>query len=331
LQDADRRTPVKWAALRQRVLRWLPATFVVVAAGLAIYAVVRHGHDLRAAFAKLGALPLLESLGLGLLGTYLVARVWIEIVRGLGARPPLYSSTRAYFVSQLGKYVPGSVWPALAQMEYGRRTKIGRMTMLNANMTALALNVAVGLAVAAACLPFAGPQALRHFWWALLALPFVLALLHPRVLPAALNPVLRRMRRTTIDQRLPWSAVLRAAIWGVLSWILFGLHLYVMARVIDGDSWHLVAACIAGILVIPVPAGAGIRDAVIVVTLAAVMSTSDALAIAIASRVLLILTDLILGAGHGAIPQRRRSTVDRPRADRVIAPSSDAQPGSRGT
>ncbi len=42
------------------------------------------------------------------------------LLNDLGSPLPPAGSLRVFFLGQLGKYVPGSVWPAVAQMELGR-------------------------------------------------------------------------------------------------------------------------------------------------------------------------------------------------------------------
>jgi uncharacterized membrane protein YbhN (UPF0104 family) len=71
-------------------------------------------------------------------------------------------------------------------------------------------------------------------------------------------------------------------------------------------------AVAVGVIFIPAPAGAGIRDVALVAALSSGLGATDALAAALASRVMLVVVDLVL-AGLGA--------VIRPRGE-VPAPDS---------
>ena len=53
-------------------------------------------------------------------------RVWQTLLAGLGSPLPVPAAGRILFIGQLGKYIPGSVWPILAQMELGARAKVPR-------------------------------------------------------------------------------------------------------------------------------------------------------------------------------------------------------------
>ena len=68
----------------------------------------------------------------------------------------------------------------------------------------------------------------------------------------------------------------------------------------------MALAWAVGLIVIPAPAGAGVREAVLIATFAPQIGAPAALAVALASRVLLVLADVAL-AGLGALvrPARR--------------------------
>jgi hypothetical protein len=243
-------------------------------------------------------------MSFGMLGTGATFLVWRQMLLGLGVDAPRVSSFRVYFVGQLGKYLPGSVWPVMAQMEFGKKEGIARRTMLAANALSLALCLAVGLILGAALLPLTSTSALQTFGWFYLFLPFLLALLHPRTIPGLLDWLFQRMGRAPLGQRVAWSVMLRAAGWALLSWILLGLQLYALTsglgvdgpRVLAGAIGGFALAVSAGILFIPAPAGAGVRDLVLIATLGVSMTGAQALGIGLASRVLLIIVDLLMAA-----------------------------------
>jgi uncharacterized membrane protein YbhN (UPF0104 family) len=104
----------------------------------------------------------------------------------------------------------------------------------------------------------------------------------------------------------------------VASWLGFGLQVGVLTASIGhrGASVYVVSigamalAVPLGILFIPAPAGAGVRDVVLVFVLKAVLTSGQALAVVVVSRVLLICCDLILAGLSGTI--RRGSASAAP-------------------
>jgi len=214
----------------------------------------------------------------------------------------------------VGKYLPGSVWPVVSQMEFGRRQGIARRTMLAANVITLALSLTVALILAAVLLPLSSPDALGRFWWTFLLLPPLAACVHPRTLPALLDRLFRLIKREPLNQRMTGRSVVAAMLWSALSWLLLGLHLYVITHALGAHGPGGLAAAIGGaafavavgVAVIPAPAGVGIRDAVLVATLAPGIGATDALAAALASRILLVVADVLL-AGLGALTRPGRA------------------------
>jgi hypothetical protein len=222
-----------------------------------------------------------------------------------------------FFVSQLGKYLPGSVWPVLAQMEFGRRMGIARRIMFVANMLMLAVVAATGLVAGAVLLPWSSPDGLQRYWWTLLLLVPLAVGLHPKAVPAVLRCAFRLARRPDPGLLIEARGVRAALVWGVLTWLFLGVHLLVMTRALGASGSTAIAAAVggmglafaAGLIFIPAPAGAGVRDAILVATLSDQIGAADALAVAVASRAILLAVDAVL-AGAGIVVRRSTEPKD---------------------
>jgi hypothetical protein len=292
----------------------LGAALLAVAVGAAAYALYRDRHDFATTFDRIGPGAVVASVAFGVLGVGATFPMWREMLKALGVSLPWGDGGRVFFVTQIGKYLPGSVWPAFMQMEAGRRRGATRATMLWANLSALILNCAVGLSVACVLLPIYDRHAFDHYWWVLLALPALVAPLHPRVLPMVMDAALRLLRQPARRERVDPRAELRAVGWSLLSWAGFGGHLAVLVVATGRSSADAVALSVGamalavplGVLVIPAPAGAGIREVVLVLVLGSLMSTGQALAVAVGSRAILVLCDLLLAGVAGLTGIRPR-------------------------
>lgn len=291
----------------------LVVVIVVAAAGAAIY---NERRSFEQALGHIGVLAMVASFAAGLLSVAINFLVWREVLDGLGLRLPLAAGSRVFFISQLGKYLPGSVWPVVIQMEAGRARGASRRTMLASNLITIALSCAVGLILACVFLPLSDARALSRYWWLLLALPFLLALLHPRAVPGLLDRTFAVLHRAPVGGRLPVRNSLRASGWSALSFLALGSHIAILVIAVDGWKWSTVllsigamslAVC-AGVLFIPAPAGAGVRDFVLNLVLVAALVAGQALAVVVASRVLLIAVDMALAA---AAAMTRRHTGPR--------------------
>ena len=110
-------------------------------------------------------------------------------------------------------------------------------------------------------------------------------------------------------------ALRRALRWGWATWLVQGLHLLPLL-VASGVGWRealvpavcgYAAAWLAGLVAVFAPAGAGVREAALVLALSGVVDTPTAFAIALASRALTIVVD-VLGAGVGLRAARGAGT-----------------------
>ena len=281
---------------------------VGLALGLVGAALVGQGPQAWAAVRTVGLPAAGASLGAVLVGLLASALVWRALLADLGTSLPLGPALRIFFVGQLGKYLPGSVFAIAAQMELGRSQGVPRSRIGAAGLLFMGVLVAAGLLVAAAVLPFASPAALQHYGWVLLALPVGLLCLAPPVLTRLVALLLRLLRREALERPLSWRGTGVALGWAVAMWAAYGLHLFVLVSALPGaggpnrlllSTGAYALAWTAGFVVVVAPAGAGVRELALVVALSPVLPRGSALALAVLSRVLMTLGDLLWGAAGG--------------------------------
>lgn len=276
--------------------------FLLVALGFGGWAVAREWDGVVAGFARLSAPALMGSLVAvvaALLGAMLT---WRTLLADLGSPLPLRPAAKVFFVGQLGKYIPGALWPVLAQMEMGRDLGVPRARSAAAFFLMMPIQLATGLLVTLGTLGW------DRYGWLLLALPALLVLLEPKVINAVIAFGLRRLKREPLERPLTRRGMLAALGWALAGWIAYGVHLYFVVP--QGGLVFAVGAfalswCL-GILTFVVPAGAGVREVAMVAVLAPHVSGGAAIAVALSSRIVIILGDLIC-AGLAGITARRSS------------------------
>lgn len=305
---------------RGRVLLVVKLAFVALALAAGVVYVARYRAEVSAALADLGLPVLAASTVLALLALLAALLANREVLRDLGAPLPVPAAGRMFFVSQIGKYLPGSVWPVLAQAELGRRYEVPRRTSLAASTVALLLSLVIGLVVAAVSLPVAAPDAAAEYWWALVAAVPLAALLVPSVLGAVADRALTAAGRPPLVRRPTARGLLRASCWQTANWVLLGLHVWVLAVAAGAGAGEALPVAVggfalavcAGVLFLPAPAGAGVRDAVVVLTLGVVLDVGTALAVSIVSRALLAACDVALALTWGGLHMRSRGALGAP-------------------
>jgi uncharacterized membrane protein YbhN (UPF0104 family) len=310
------------AVMGSKIIRW---GFVAVTVGLGGYAVAREWTHVRAALASLGFLPVAGALVAVLAALAAAMQVWRVLLAALGSPLPARPAARIMFIGQLGKYLPGSIWPVLAQMELGNEYRVPRHRSASASVLTMLLVLLTGLLTALVALPFVAGS--TNYVWALLAAPLLLVLLIPRILNAALNKVLRLAKRPPLEVELTGRAVVRAVGWAFVSWACYGLQIWVLAIALGAPAGKgaLLAlggfafAWTVGFLVVIAPAGAGVRDVLLALTLGLVVGHGAAIAIALVSRVLLTIGDLVTAGVAAAFTRRPGAREPAP---------ADSTPGS---
>lgn len=292
-----------------RVLGWARWAFAAIVLAAVAYALLRNWEDVAGHLRDVSAASLLLALGFAMLSPICTMLGWRVLLADLGSPLPRGPAAGMFFVGQLGKYVPGSVWSVVAQAEMGARLHIPRSRTAVTSLVSMALAALTGLVVGLPVVPVAVelPGALDALW-ALALVPLVLLLLHPAVLNRLVGLGLRLLRRGPLEHSISGSAVVRAFGWFLLAWMAAGAQLFVLARdVVPGADTSLLVvlsvcgfalASAVGMLSIVVPAGLGIREGVLALLLSTAMPILAATAIAVIVRFLTTIADL-LWAGAG--------------------------------
>lgn len=233
------------------------------------------------------------------IGMLLTVKVWQHLLASMGTRVKYRAAAEVNLVGQLGKYLPGSVWAFVLQTQLGKRYRIPRARALVALLLSAGVTAVTGVSLAAFV---AAPLSRR--WgpvlWLLALGPLTLLTLIPVVLTKISNLALRAMRKPLFEVRLIGSEILRATLWSLLSWLFFGVQLWLLMGSQSKQSLHGYLICTgafalamtAGFVAFILPSGVGVREAVIVTGLASLAASRPALAIALTSRLLFTIADV---------------------------------------
>jgi uncharacterized membrane protein YbhN (UPF0104 family) len=282
---------------------------VVVAVGVAVWAL---RDDFPSMVDALGRIawwrPVLAFAGI-VLGLLATAEVWKHCLAALGSPVSSRAAREIFFPAQVGKYLPGSVWPFLAQMKFARERGVPAGSALLAGSVFLVVHAVTSVLVGALLL-VSQPDLVSRFGWAGVCIPLALVLLHPKVINWLARGLAKRSGST--PPVLRWSGLVRPLLWMLPAWIGYGGAGYLLAEPFTDSVLQLAVVCtgafalgwLVGLLVFLAPAGVGAREAVLILALTPLLGGGPAATVSLMLRVGHTLADLVLALRYGLARMR---------------------------
>jgi hypothetical protein len=156
----------------------------------------------------------------------------------VGGRLHHPAAMRVFYLGQLGKYLPGTIWPVVTQMRLGRDYRVPPRAS-GAAVVVLIL-VGSGLAVGVPVIPLLGRDAVEGARWLVLALPLLLLAVSPPVLDRALGLAPRLAGRPPLPAPPTAAGVLPVPGWALASWCCYGVQVYLLARALGAEGGALL-------------------------------------------------------------------------------------------
>jgi uncharacterized membrane protein YbhN (UPF0104 family) len=240
--------------------------------------------------------------------------VWRSSIAALGVQTRMRDVFIWYQIGNLGKYVPGGIFQVLGRGELATRGGVPRSVAYNSVALSMGATYICGALVSALLLPFALLEhgSIGGTWWVFLAIPLGLAGMHPKVLSKVFFLAERAFGGSSERQIPSWGASVVLVARHAPGWLLNGLACYVVTLCFDPSPHFFtivfagVVSWVAGFLVIFVPSGLGVREAMFVAITQESLGGSTAATVAIVSRLVFIAGDA-LGAAIAAGLRSRMS------------------------
>lgn len=139
--------------MRGRLLNGVRVVIGVLVVVAIIVALQRNWSDVSRELSTLSGGSVAGAFALALASPILTLFGWRALLVDLGVRLALPASASVFFVGQLGKYLPGSVWSVAIQSDMGGRLGVPRRTLGIAGLLNLALAVLTAALVGLPALP----------------------------------------------------------------------------------------------------------------------------------------------------------------------------------
>lgn len=281
--------------MKEHWKRWWPICKWLLAAIILIFVGVRIIGDLRRLDRNTLALhpgwlllaAVFYLIGLGFSGWF-----WYQLLWVFDQQPRFAAALRAYYISHLGKYVPGKALALIMRGSLVRSERVNVGVAVIAAFYEVMTLMAAGALVAAVLFSIQPPQIGGLPWNPVFAGLLLLGLVGLPLMPAVFNRLVQGLARkfqNVTAFRLPVlrsGTLLRGLLLASAAWALLGLSLWALLQALLPRSlpvsWQTWISCtamvslsyVAGFLAIVVPGGVGVREYVLLQLLPPVIASA---------------------------------------------------------
>ena len=289
------------ANLKASLRKWYTRALILVVAAFVAWVAwtgLHQGFQISLTFRPALAALCLALIIIGFFGNFLV---WYGLSGAFGLKTGLLAGARVWFISQLGRYVPGKITLLMVRWELTRdqsKKKVAVVTGLE-YITALAGGcLLVLLAVATA--PAGLPEPVR--WTAAGLAAVLLIVLYPPILKRLTALGFRAIKREPLAEFPRYTVILGFVAANVLVGLIHGLSFFVLLNALTplGPAHYLTVtgayygASLIGIAAVFAPSGLGVKEGVLYLALAALVPKEAAAVAAVAVRLLTTAAELSL-------------------------------------
>ena len=276
-------------------------------------AVVYFGLQIKSEWRDVIALPdtihpnwwkVLRSTGWVAASYIVLIETWRQIVVAWGGKLSWPAAARIWFISNLGRYVPGKVWQIGAMGALAQEAGVSSVAAVGSALVVNLVNLLAGLLVVLV----AGSRLVAGYGPALITALVVfcaLVIASPWLLPPLARLANRVTGRNIPIPAIPPLAIIFAVAGCSLAWNLYGLAFHDLTVAIFGGAAGrptyytavFTLSYLAGYIVLFAPGGIGVRESSLIALLAAagLETGAEAAALAIASRLWLTVVEAAPG------------------------------------
>jgi hypothetical protein len=300
----------KWKGWGTKLIKAILTILVIYYAGKQI---VGNWDEVRAHHWQINWWLLSLSVALHLLAFALFAHAWCLLMRGFGYRVPLKHGFKIAYIANLGRYIPGRIWPIFGMVYVAKQMKISEQAAVASWGMALLFGMPPSFVVGFATI-LLYPQMLAGSlssyvglgMYVVAAATFLVSLIllfAPNLSLGLANFCLKLLKRPPIQFNIALRDAVGVYLGYMVGWIVYGLAFWIFLHaVIENPGVPLlvgigsfIIAYQIGYLAIFTPGGLGARELVMIGLLTPYLGPLAA-GIAVAARIWNTISDIIASA-----------------------------------
>jgi len=293
---------------------WLRRILQVAGLAAAVWYLVHtaqaHRAELAAVAVEFHAGSLLAASALTVATWFLLVRTWSRSLRWWGDALPFPAAVRIWFITNLSRFVPGTIWQFAHVSAEALVARISPLAATGAILFQQLVLLGTGLALTISLAPVL-PTAVSGSTNPVAALGLAsLGVAAAIILLPIAAPTIERWTSRLMRREIRWPAPTHRELSGyvgtlVMPWVAYGVAFWLFGRGVLGDAAPallpaaaaFIGSYVAGIIAVFAPGGLGVREAALVALLSPVTGPAPALFLAIASRLWLVALEILTALG----------------------------------
>lgn len=286
-------------------IKYCKRIFVALLFGFVIYYIYGNVDKLRAIEFEINWYLFSLSLFIYFAYKFGQALVWYYMTKQIGCAIPFGPTLESWFISQVGRYIPGKVFYLGGRIYYYHKHGVSKTIATYCFALENILSLLSAAMVFLISIPFVSVSILTQFnLLPLLSIPALVLLVHPLVFQKIINVILSLKFKEKIYLNIRFKTMLKFFLLLTLNWFSLGIGFVVLINSITGQgitgphffyfTGSFSFSIVIGMLSIFAPSGVGVREGIIVLTLREVLGSSIAVVVSVISRIWATLGDFII-------------------------------------
>jgi glycosyltransferase 2 family protein len=229
--------------------------------------------------------------------------IWYLITKLNACNIDLFETIKLRVYAEFGKYIPGKIFSyGILLYSYEKRAISKKIIGLCSFQELIISNLAV-IIISLISIFFTNiPELNKYKIFFIIILSFCFLILHPKILLPISNFLLKLLKKESMETPFSFWNTFFVLFLYTINWLFFGLAFYFFINSIIVFSFNnyfystgaFALSGLIGFLAIFAPAGLGVREGVLILTLSYIIPSAVASIIAITSRIWITIADIII-------------------------------------
>jgi len=246
-------------------------------------------------------LMLFLSLLVHLLALFIMSVVWVILISGFGHKVKFKDAFKISYIANLGRYIPGRIWPVFGMAYLAKQIKIEEQTSVTSWVVTQFFSLPSAFLLGIICILFSpnileqAGRFLSSSFYIISLLVVILSLLMilaPSKAFVVLNILLRKLKRQEVSFDLSVKTAISIYLGYIIGWFVYGFSfwLFILSLTSNFDIslvtavGSFVLSYQIGYLAIFTPGGIGVRELLLTVILNPYLGALSS-SIAVAARI----------------------------------------------